>query len=182
MGFWSKLFGCSAAQTSCCGGGGCCGKSETKTSTKSETEHHECCGKGTCSLWKEASILDEDKAVLKTLDSKIVVGNVLSVEAHPDPNMTKVRVAQVSFGGEPVQILCGGVNLESGQIVPVARVGAKLSEDFEIGVRDIRGVPSNGMICARAELGLSPADEKKGEIWVLPTSFKDFLGQSLAQI
>lgn len=159
MGFWSKLFGFGKkASSSCCGGS--CKKDMTA----------------------DLSLIPEDKEAFQKMDEKILVGKVISVESHPDPKITKVRVSQVSFGGDPVQILCGGVNLEEDQIVPVATVGAKLSEDFEIGVRKIRGVESNGMICARAELGVSPADEKKGEIWELPKDLESCLGKPLKKL
>lgn len=162
MGFFAKLFGLEKSKSSPC---------TCKTCD---------CG----DFW--ITIPDfsaDDRDIIKTLDPHIVVGKVLQVEAHPDPKVTKVRVSHVDFGDDnPVQILCGGTNLDAGQTVAVARVGAKLSEDFEIGVRKIRGVESNGMICARAELGLSAGSEKKGEIWVLPSSFASQLGKSLKEL
>lgn len=161
MGFWSKIFGLSSGKKCSCDSS---------------------LGKSPQELWEQAQITQEDKKILKNLDPQILVGEVLSVEPHPSPKMTKVRVAQVSVGKDPLTILCGGVNLEKGQIVPVATVGAALSPDFQIGERDIRGVTSYGMICARSELGLSPADEKKGEIWILPSGFSCFLGNALSSL
>lgn len=121
--------------------------------------------------------------VLKNLDERIVVGKVLEVTPHPDPSITKVRVTRTDLGnGTTEQILCGGTNLEAGFIVPVATIGAKLSEDFEIGVRKIANVESRGMICARAELGLSPNGEQKGEIWSLPEEAEKYLGKCLREL
>ena len=105
----------------------------------------------------------------KGLDG-VVVGEVLSVEKHPDAD--RLNVAQVNVGQEQLQIVCGALNLEVRQRVPVALVGAKLiaknkngeEEVFEIKKGKIRGVESNGMICAENELGLG--DNHK-EIMVL---------------
>ena len=98
--------------------------------------------------------------------SGVVVGHVLSVEDHP--NADKLHVASVDVGGEKLQIVCGATNLKKGQKVPVARVGAKLS-DAEITKVNLRGVDSFGMICSERELGIG--DEHSG-IMVLPTDAK----------
>ncbi|MFC1623343.1 phenylalanine--tRNA ligase subunit beta [Patescibacteria group bacterium] len=82
----------------------------------------------------------------------VVVGEVLSVEKHPDAD--RLRVAKVNVGDEELQIVCGAPNLEAGQKVPVALVGTVLPGDFEIKEAAIRGVESRGMICAEDELGL----------------------------
>lgn len=112
----------------------------------------------------------------------VVVGEVLSVEKHP--NADKLNVAQVSVGEEELQIVCGASNLAEEQKVPVALVGAKLpsSENekgenfFEIKKAKLRGVESFGMICAEDELGLS--EDHEG-IMVLDESAK--IGQSFAE-
>ena len=123
---------------------------------------------------------DENLALLKQIDPKIIIGRVLTIRPHPDPKMTKVRITTCDLGdeGEPVQILCGGTNIEVGLVVPIATVGAKLSEDFEISVREIRGEESHGMICAQSELGLK-VEEEKGVIWPLPIELENQLGTSL---
>ena len=134
--------------------------------------------KKTCAV---ALFSEEDTPILKTLDPHIVVGKILTIRPHSNATMTKVRVTTCDLGdGTPTQVLCGGVNIEVGQIVPVAKVGAKLSADFEIGVREIKGEASHGMICARSELGLSAQNEKKGEIWVLPATMESCIGKSLS--
>ncbi|HEY6635260.1 MAG TPA: phenylalanine--tRNA ligase subunit beta, partial [Acidimicrobiia bacterium] len=84
--------------------------------------------------------------------SDVYVGQVLEIAAHPDAD--KVRVCQVDSGTGVTQIICGAWNFDAGAIVPVARPGAVLPGDFEIGQRTIRGVESNGMICSERELGL----------------------------
>jgi phenylalanyl-tRNA synthetase beta chain len=84
--------------------------------------------------------------------SEVYVGQVLDVSAHPDAD--KVRICQVDSGSGPAQIICGAWNFEAGATVAVARPGAVLPGDFEIGKRTIRGVESHGMICSERELGL----------------------------
>lgn len=84
--------------------------------------------------------------------SGVVVGHVLSVEKHP--NADKLNVANLVAGDEKLQIVCGAANLEKGQKVAVALVGAKLG-DYEIGKANLRGVDSYGMICSERELGIS---------------------------
>jgi len=142
------------------------------------SKKHDCCCHGRCSSQKKAVLFlsSEDRAKLQQIDEKIVVGKILSIKPHPDASMTKVRVCEVSLGEDVKTILCGGVNVAEGQFVPIATVGAKLSETFEIAVREIKGVSSFGMICSRGELGLSLGDEKKGEIWVFPFQKDSLLG------
>jgi len=108
---------------------------------------------------------------------KVVIGEVLKVEKHPDAD--KLNVAEVSIGKEKLQIVCGAPNLKVGQKVPVALVGSILPGNFEIKEAEIRGVKSCGMICAEDELGLG--SEHAG-IMVLSEdgpvggSFVDFFG------
>ncbi|MGH8871015.1 MAG: phenylalanine--tRNA ligase subunit beta [Acidimicrobiia bacterium] len=82
----------------------------------------------------------------------VVVGRVLEVSSHPEAD--KVRVCQVDTGEGPTQIICGAWNFTEGAYVAVARPGAVLPGEVEIGQRTIRGVESKGMICSEAELGL----------------------------
>lgn len=85
--------------------------------------------------------------------SGVVVGEVLSVEPHPDAD--KLRVCSVSAGGEPLQIVCGAPNVCVGMKVPTALIGALLPGDFKIKKSKLRGVESSGMLCSARELGLS---------------------------
>tara|TARA_R110002124_G_scaffold286927_2_gene469242 strand:- start:13020 stop:15431 length:2412 start_codon:yes stop_codon:yes gene_type:complete len=86
----------------------------------------------------------------------VVVGEVLSCEPHP--NADKLSLTKVDLGNEIVPIVCGAPNVDKGQKVPVATVGAILyplsGESFEIKKAKIRGEVSLGMICAEDELGL----------------------------
>jgi len=82
----------------------------------------------------------------------VVVGKILEVKPHP--NADRLRLAFVDIGKEKLEIVCGAPNIEPGQLVPVALVGAILPGDFEIKSAEIRGIKSNGMLCAQDELGL----------------------------
>ncbi|MFF2017254.1 phenylalanine--tRNA ligase subunit beta [Paenibacillus sp. NPDC058177] len=101
----------------------------------------------------------------------IVTGYVKSKEKHPDAD--KLNVCIVDAGqGEDLQIVCGAKNVEAGQKVPVALVGAKLP-GLVIKKAKLRGVLSQGMICSAKELGLNdkllPKELQEG-ILVLPES------------
>lgn len=90
--------------------------------------------------------------------SKVVVGQVLSVEKHP--NADKLRLCQVDVGdGKPLGIVCGAPNVAPGMKAPCALVGAKLpttdGQPLEIKAASVRGVESAGMLCSARELGLS---------------------------
>jgi phenylalanyl-tRNA synthetase beta chain len=101
------------------------------------------------------------------------VGEVVSVEPHPDAD--KLRVCRVSTGaGEPLQVVCGAPNVTAGGKYPLATVGAKLPGDFRIRKSKLRGVESFGMLCSARELGLS--DEASG-LMELPATLN--AGQSL---
>ena len=86
----------------------------------------------------------------------VIIGEVLTKIQHP--NADKLSVTTVSIGAkEPIQIVCGAPNVDTGQKVPVATVGTVLydgDESFKIKKRKIRGEVSLGMICAEDELGL----------------------------
>ncbi len=91
---------------------------------------------------------------------KVVVGHVVEVKTHP--NADKLRLATVNLGTEKVTIVCGGSNLKEGQWVAVALVGAKVrwhgeGDLIELTPAEIRGVKSDGMICAANEIGLFDA-------------------------
>ena len=92
------------------------------------------------------------KKSAETRFPNVVVGRILAIEAHP--NADRLRIATVSTGGEPLQIVCGAPNIAPEQLVPVALVGASLPGGITINQAKIRGVDSFGMICAADELGL----------------------------
>jgi len=140
-----------------------------------KTSSTSCCG---TKLFSEI-----DAAILKNVDERIVVGKIIAIAAHPDESVTKVRVTKTEIApGVVEQILCGGVNIEEGAYVPVATVGSKLSEDFEIGERKIRGELSRGMICSREELGLNKNDEPDHGIWILGDEFSEKLGIPVCKV
>lgn len=85
--------------------------------------------------------------------SGVVVGEILSVEPHPDAQ--KLRVCQVAAGTDaPLSIVCGAPNAQAGMKVPTARVGAQLP-GLKIKKAKLRGVESFGMLCSASELGLA---------------------------
>lgn len=89
---------------------------------------------------------------------RVVVGEVIALEPHP--NADRLRVCQVAVGGpEPLQIVCGAANVHAGARVPTALVGAKLPGGLEIKSARLRGVPSEGMLCSAKELGLAESAE-----------------------
>ena len=100
--------------------------------------------------------IDDRYAVARAF-SGVVVGEVISVEQHPDAD--KLRVTQVNVGdAEPLQIVCGAPNVTVGMKAPVATVGAVLPSDdskgFKIKESKLRGVASNGMLCGASEIDL----------------------------
>ncbi|HET7616515.1 MAG TPA: DUF4479 domain-containing protein [Bacillales bacterium] len=90
------------------------------------------------------------------------VGFVKDKKTHPDAD--KLSVCQVDVGNEELQIVCGAPNVESGQKVVVARVGAVMPSGMIIKDASLRGVESSGMICAARELDLPNAPQEKGII------------------
>ncbi len=84
--------------------------------------------------------------------NNLVVGEVVECEMHPDSD--HLHICKVNIGTETTQIVCGAHNVRKGLKVIVALPGAILPGDFEIKKSKIRGIESNGMICALYELGL----------------------------
>lgn len=91
---------------------------------------------------------------------KFVVGYVETKEKHP--NADKLSVLNVNVGTEKLQIVCGAPNVESGQKVVVAKVGAVMPSGMVIKDAQLRGVDSSGMICSMKELNLPNAPKEKG--------------------
>ncbi|MBM3424939.1 MAG: phenylalanine--tRNA ligase subunit beta [Bacteroidetes bacterium] len=91
----------------------------------------------------------------------VVTGKVKSCEKHPDAD--KLKVTRVDVGDETLQIVCGASNVAVGQIVLVARAGATIhpihGEPITLRKAKIRGIESNGMICAEDELGIGTSHE-----------------------
>jgi phenylalanyl-tRNA synthetase beta chain len=102
----------------------------------------------------------------------LVVGEVISVEPHP--NADKLKITQVNIGsGEKLQIVCGADNVAASQKVVVALVGSTLhresGESLQIKAAKIRGVESAGMLCAEDEIGLG---KNHAGILVLPENLR----------
>lgn len=95
----------------------------------------------------------------RTWADGVVVGRVLTRDTHP--NADKLSVCTVDIGeAEPSTIVCGAANVRADAFVAVATVGTYLPVvDLKISPRKLRGVPSKGMICSLAELGLVKESE-----------------------
>jgi phenylalanyl-tRNA synthetase beta chain len=108
----------------------------------------------------EVEAIEKIEAVKGGLEG-VVIGEVLSCEKHPDAD--KLKVTSVTIGTEVLQIVCGASNVAVGQKVPVATVGCTLypkpDEAFKIKLSKIRGVESQGMICAEDELGIGTSHD-----------------------
>ena len=101
-----------------------------------------------------------EKIITNKIDN-LVIGKVVSCIDHPDSD--HLHLCQVDIGKEELQqIVCGAPNVREGLKVIVALPGAVLPGDFAIKSSKIRGVESNGMICALYELGL---EEKTDETY-----------------
>ena len=98
------------------------------------------------------------EAVISSHIDNLVIGEVLSCENHPDSD--HLHVCIVNIGNKEIQIVCGAHNVRKGIKVIVALPGAILPGNFEIKPGKIRGVESNGMICALFELGLEEKTEE----------------------
>lgn len=83
---------------------------------------------------------------------KVVVGRILEMEAHP--NADRLKVCKVDVGSEVLQIVTGAPNVKTGDLIPLALVGAKLPGG-QIKASKLRGVESYGMMCSIEELNLS---------------------------
>ncbi len=110
---------------------------------------------------------------------KIVVGQILSIERHPDAD--KLIICQVSVGAETVQIVTGASNVKTGDKIPVVLDGGKVAgghdggalpeEGIQIKKGKLRGIESCGMMCSIEELGSSNEmypDAPESGIYILP--------------
>jgi phenylalanyl-tRNA synthetase beta chain len=109
---------------------------------------------------------------------RVVVGRVVKLEAHP--NADRLQLATVDIGNEAPTVVCGAPNIEQGQHVAFAQVGARLVDSgggshFTLEAATIRGVTSAGMVCSERELGMG---ESHDGILVLPEVAA--IGQPLA--
>ena len=113
---------------------------------------------------------EETKHIGTSLD-QIIAGEIRSVSPHP--NADRLSICTVFDGEKELQIVCGAKNVEKGQKVPIAPVNSTLpiqddeGRPIKIKKSKLRGVVSEGMICAEDELGIS--DDHAG-IMVLPSN------------
>lgn len=115
------------------------------------------------------SVIDQSRGL-----ESIVVGEVLTVEKHPQAD--RLNLTTVNIGNDrELAIVCGAPNVRVGMKVPVAVVGTTLPNSMTIERRAIRGHQSEGMLCAEDELGLGtghdgllelPADSRPGQSFV----------------
>lgn len=112
------------------------------------------------SIGLETGEVEEVQSIKGGLEG-LVIGKVLTCEPHP--NSDHMHITTVDLGqGDPVQIVCGASNVAAGQKVVVATLGTKLydgDECFTIKKSKLRGVESNGMICAEDEIGIGTSHE-----------------------
>ncbi len=106
---------------------------------------------------------------------KIIAAKVISISKHP--NAGRLQVVEVFDGAQNISpVVCGAFNFKEGDIVVLAQPGAKISqnihsdtgEEFILEKAKIRGVESQGMLCAEYELGLS--QEKGHGIMILDSN------------
>lgn len=117
----------------------------------------------------------------------VVVGRLVDVQRHPNADTLWLTRVEVEDGAEPLEIVCGAQNLELGQLVPVARVGAVLPGDRRIERTKIRGVVSNGMLCSAIELGLGPDADGihilgHGDELAIGTPLGEVLGETVLDV
>ncbi len=119
---------------------------------------------------------------------RVVVGQITAVNPHP--NADRLRLPTVDTGSGEVSVVCGAPNLNIGDKIAFAFVGARLvdghsGERTELKTATIRGVSSSGMVCSEKELGIS--DNHEG-ILVLPpeapvgTPLADYLGDTILDL
>ena len=98
----------------------------------------------------------------------VVIGEVIALNPHP--NADRLKLATVNLGTEQVTTVCGAPNINLGQRVTFAHIGARLidahtEEAIVLKPAKIRGIVSEGMVCSEKELGISDSHE---DILVLP--------------
>ncbi|MCQ2258521.1 MAG: phenylalanine--tRNA ligase subunit beta [Bacteroidaceae bacterium] len=117
-------------------------------------------GKALTSVGLEVEAVEEVQSIKGGL-AGLVVGEVLTCEAHP--NSDHMHVTTVDEGNGVIQqIVCGAPNVAAGQKVIVAQLGCKLydgDQEFTIKKSKLRGIESNGMICAEDEIGVGTSHD-----------------------
>lgn len=101
-----------------------------------------------------------DAILPETCEPMIVTGYVKEMKKHPDSD--HMHVCKVDLGDEELDIVCGAPNIDQGQKVVVAKIGALMPNGTLIRPTMLRGVASYGMICSARELALPNAPQKRG--------------------
>ena len=105
----------------------------------------------------------------------IIAAKVTGIEKHP--NADRLRLITLFDGNRTITpVVCGAFNFEVGAIVPLALPGSQIArnihsethEPFTLDTATIRGIESQGMICAEYELGMTEELSDKPEIMTLP--------------
>ncbi|MBI4052280.1 MAG: phenylalanine--tRNA ligase subunit beta [Elusimicrobia bacterium] len=96
--------------------------------------------------------------------SRVVAAEILKIEKHP--NADRLSICIVTDGSQNFSVVCGAKNIQTGQKVPLARVGATVAGGQRIEKTKIRGAVSEGMLCSLQELGIS--EENPNGIYILP--------------
>lgn len=108
--------------------------------------------------------VDAVEPVVEDTITGVVVGEILSVEPHP--NADRLQICQVAGHADGVQqVVCGAANARPGIKVPFATVGARLPADLKIKRAKLRDIESCGMLCGQTELKLGEDDSG---LWELP--------------
>lgn len=96
-----------------------------------------------------------EEIVRRPLITGVVVGKIVALEKHP--NADRLQVGTIDVGAsEQLTIATAATNVAVGQVIPVARIGARLPH-LTIEPRKMRGIDSQGMMCSAEELALEPA-------------------------
>ena len=100
----------------------------------------------------------EEIEEIKPQFTNIITARIEKIDNHP--NSDRLHLVTVNTGKELRTVVCGGQNIEVGQIIPYASVGSKVldrktGEQFELTPAVIRGVESQGMLCSDDELGVA---------------------------
>ena len=127
------------------------------------------------SIGLEIDDMEQTQSIKGGLEG-LVVGQVVECEPHPDSDHLHVTRVDLGNGQEPVQIVCGAANCRKGLKTIVATLGTRLydgDKEFVIKKSKLRGVESNGMLCAEDEIGVGtdhngiielPADTRVGTL------------------
>lgn len=95
----------------------------------------------------------------------VIVGQVEALAKHPNADTLWVCQVDVGSPAAKLQVVTGAQNVRAGDRVPVAVPGATIAGGKELGVTNLRGVESHGMLCSPDELGI---DEGHDGILILP--------------